>query len=50
MHENTTYNHYYSKFAHFTESIMGFLENIERYKTILQNRITDNFQRLPNMA
>jgi transposase len=46
MHENTTYNCYYEKFSQFTEGIMGFFENISQYKSILQNRITDNFQRL----
>lgn|SRR3990167_995509 len=46
MHENTTYNRYYEKFAEFTEGIMGFLENIEQYKSILKNRITDKFQKI----
>lgn len=46
MHENTTYNKYYEKFAQFTEGIIGFFENIDEYKSILQSRITDNFQRL----
>lgn len=46
MHENTTYNRYYEKFAEFTEGIVGFFENIGQYKSILQSRITDNFQRL----
>jgi transposase len=46
MHENTTYNHYYEKFSEFTEGIIHFFENIGRYKSIIQNRITDNFQKL----
>jgi transposase len=46
MHEQVTYNHYYQKFADFTEGILSFFKNIERYKPILQNRINDNFQTL----
>ena len=46
MRENVTYNTYYPKFADFTESILGFFKNILEYKSIIQNRINDNFQRL----
>lgn len=46
MHENTTYNHYYEKFPEFTEGIIRFFENIGQYKSIIQSRITDNFQKL----
>jgi transposase len=46
MHENTTYNRYHEKFSQFTESIVGFFENMTQYKSVIQNRITDNFQRL----
>ena len=46
MHENVTYNRYYAKLSEFTENILGFFENIEDYKSIIQNRINDNFQRL----
>lgn len=46
MHENVTYNRYYSKFAEFTENILGFFKNIGNYKSIIKNRINDNFQRL----
>lgn len=46
MHENVTYNKYYAKLAEFTENILGFFENIENYKPILQSRINDNFQKL----
>lgn len=46
MHENTTYNRYYAKLSEFTENILGFFENIGNYKTVIQNRINDNFQRL----
>lgn len=44
MHENTTYNRYYGKLSEFTEGILGFFENIHEYKSIIQTRITDNFQ------
>lgn len=46
MHENVTYNHYYPKFADFTEGILNFFKNIIDYEAILVNRITDKFQRL----
>lgn len=46
MHEQVTYNQYYQKFADFTEAIQGFFKNIGAYKRQMQNRITDNFQRL----
>ena len=46
MHEQVTYNHYYPKFADFTEGILGFFKNIQTYMPIIQNRINDNFQKL----
>ncbi len=46
MHEQVTYNRYYSKFADFTEAILGFFENIDLYQDIIKRRINDNFQRL----
>lgn len=46
MHENTTYNHYYEKFSEFSSGIINFFENIGQFKSILQTRITDNFQKL----
>lgn len=46
MHEYVTYNRYYEKFSEFTTSILGFFEDIEKYSTIIQGRINDNFQRL----
>ena len=46
MHEQVTYNRYYEKFADFTEGILNFFKDIEKYKPILQSRINDNFQRL----
>lgn len=50
MHENVTYNQYYPKFADFTEAILGFFSCIEKYKTKIQARITDKFQRLNSAA
>ena len=44
MHENVTYNKYYTSFAEFTDATMSFLKNIGRKKSILRSRITDNFQ------
>src|SRR3990167_9319593 len=46
MHENTTYNRYYRKFSEFASGIINFFENIGQFKSILQTRITDNFQKL----
>jgi transposase len=46
MHEIVTYNKYYQKFSEFTENILGFFNNINQYKTIIQSRINDNFQKL----
>jgi len=46
MHEQVTYNRYYPKFGDFTEGIIHFFENIEAYKSIIQSRINDNFQKL----
>jgi transposase len=46
MHEQVTYNRYYPKLADFTKGILDFFTNIGKYKTIIQARINDNFQRL----
>lgn len=46
MHENVTYNRYYAKLSEFTENILGFFENIENYRSVIQSRINDNFQSL----
>lgn len=46
MHEHVTYNRYYAKLADFTEGILGFFRDAEKYKSQVQTRITDNFQRL----
>ena len=35
---------YYEKFAQFRNAVLGFLENIEKYKDALSSLITDNFQ------
>ena len=45
---SVTRNTYYEKFAEFTEGITGFLDNIGKYKDILKNRMTDNFQVIQN--
>lgn len=44
MHESVRYNTYYGKFSEFTEATLGFFKSIGRKKTILRERITDNFQ------
>jgi transposase len=44
MHESVRYNQYYEKFSEFSEAVLGFFNGIGRKKTILRDRITDNFQ------
>lgn len=44
MHEEVSYNKYYSKFSEFTDATLEFFRNIGRRKKILRSRITDNFQ------
>lgn len=39
---------YYEKFAQFRNAVLGFLENIEKYKDELSSLITDNFQIIGN--
>ncbi len=46
LHEQVTYNKYYDKLRDFTEAILGFFNNIEKYQHIIQQRINDNFQQL----
>lgn len=46
LHEQVTYNRYYPKFTDFTEGILGFFNNIQDYRHIIQTRINDNFQSL----
>ena len=43
MHEQTTYNKYYEKFADFAGAINNFFKTIGRKKRILRSRINDNF-------
>lgn len=45
MHEQTTYNKYYQKFADFKEAVLGFFENIDKYKAIVKNIINDKLFR-----
>ena len=46
LNEQVTYNRYYPKFSDFVDAISIFFDNIDKYKTIISTRITDNFQRL----
>jgi len=45
--EETTHNMYYEKFAVFKEKCMNFFDNIADYKTELESRMTEKFQRMP---
>lgn len=44
MHEQTTYNKYYEKFADFADAVTNFFKKIGKKKGILRTRINDNFQ------
>jgi hypothetical protein len=44
MKERVMYNKYYESFSDFTEAILNFFKKIGKEKTVLQTRITDNFQ------
>lgn len=46
MHENVTYNRYYSKLADFTEGILNFFMNLQQVMPNIRSRINDNFQKL----
>ena len=46
LNEQVTYNRYYPKFSDSVDAISNFFDNIDKYKTIISTRITDNFQRL----
>jgi transposase len=46
MREKVTYNTYYEKFSDFKKIVLDFFENIDRYRSTIESRITDNFQRL----
>ena len=45
--EKNTHNKYCEKFADFKKQCMNFFENLSDYKTELESRMTENFQRLP---
>ena len=45
--EKINHNKYCEKFADFKKKTMDFFENIDTYKTELESRITENFQRMP---
>jgi transposase len=44
MHESVRYNQYYGKFSEFADATLEFFKGIGRKKSILRERITDNFQ------
>jgi len=46
MHEQVTYNKYYEKFSAFTEGILKFFRDLEKFSPIIQSRINDNFQQI----
>ena len=46
MHENVTYNRYYSRLSDFTEGILNFFNNLQQFMPVIQSRINDNFQKL----
>ncbi|MDB6096628.1 MAG: hypothetical protein JWM09_906 [Francisellaceae bacterium] len=44
MHKYVTYNHYYESFKCFADAMLHFFKNIAKKKSLLKERITDNFQ------
>lgn len=44
MHKKVTYNKYYESFDIFKKSILGFFENVKKYKKDLKSLLVDNFE------
>lgn len=50
MHEKVLYNRYYERFSEFKDAVMGFFQGLldppRELRKVLENRITDRFQRV----
>ena len=46
MYQKVLANQYFEKFAGFKAAIFGFFDKIDSYRSELQTRLTDNFQRI----
>ena len=44
LHESVRYNRYYEKFSEFEKATKDFFKTLGRKKTLLKNRVTDNFK------
>lgn len=47
FHQKILYNHYYGTFPDFKQAVLGFFENLHRYKKEMKSLLTDNFQLVP---
>lgn len=47
FHQKTLYNHYYETFPDFKQAVLGFFDNLHRYKKEMRSLLTDNFQLVP---
>lgn len=47
FHQKILYNHYYETFPDFKQSVLGFFENLHKYKKEMRTLLTDSFQLVP---
>lgn len=47
FHQKTLYNHYYQTFPEFKQSVLGFFDNLHKYKKEMRTLLTDSFQLVP---
>lgn len=47
FHQKTLYNHYYETFPDFKQSVLGFFDNLHKYKKEMRTLLTDSFQLVP---
>lgn len=47
FHQKTLYNHYYSTFPEFKQSVLGFFDNLHKYNKEMRTLLTDSFQLVP---
>lgn len=47
FHQKILYNHYYETFPDFKQAVLGFFDNLHRYKKEMKSLLTDSFQLIP---
>lgn len=47
FHQKILYNHYYGTFPDFKQSVLGFFDNLHRYRKEMRTLLTDSFQLVP---